>query len=281
MSKKPSKSLAQELDRYITPFRHDGSGKFHLKDHKTDERGDLDKEKALAILDSNKKRMIEFQEKLYAQDRWSLLIVFQAMDAGGKDSAIKAIFEGINPQGCEVHAFKAPSSRELDHDFLWRHMIALPERGRIGIFNRSHYEDVLVVKVRKIVKAKEIEPRYEQINAFERLLVENGTTVLKFMLHISKAEQKERLQERLDDPHKHWKFNPGDLEDRKLWGEYRTAYETVLSRCSTDHAPWYVIPADRKWARNAAIAAIVRETLEDMNPRYPKVTWDPKSFTIE
>ncbi|MGY3120427.1 polyphosphate kinase 2 (PPK2 family) [Bradyrhizobium sp. S3.14.4] len=138
MSKKPSKSLAQELDRYITPFRYDGSGKFHLKDYKTNEKGDLDKEKALEILDANKKRMIEFQEKLYAQDRWSVLIVLQAMDAGGKDSAIKAIFEGINPQGCEVHAFKAPSTKELDHDFLWRHAIALPERGHIGIFNRSH-----------------------------------------------------------------------------------------------------------------------------------------------
>ncbi|MEY9304840.1 PPK2 family polyphosphate:nucleotide phosphotransferase [Bradyrhizobium ottawaense] len=205
MSKKPSKSLAQELDRYITPFRYDGSGKFHLKAHKTDEKGDLDKEKALAILDANKKRLIGFQEKLYAQDRWSLLIVFQAMDAGGKDSAIKAIFEGINPQGCEVHAFKAPSSKELDHDFLWRHAIALPERGHIGIFNRSHYEECLVTRVHPEILAKEKLPqklvtkniwkeRFEDISAFERYLCRNGTVVLKFFLNVSKDEQRERFR---------------------------------------------------------------------------------------
>ena len=191
------------------------------------------------------------------------------------------MFNTAGPLGVQVNAFRQPSELELAHDFLWRSHLFAPRRGTIGIFNRSHYEDVLVVKVRRIVKPKDIEPRYDQINAFERLLVDNGTTVLKFMLHISKAEQKERLQERLDDPHKHWKFNPGDLEDRKLWGDFRAAYETMLSRCSTDYAPWYVIPADRKWARNAAIAGIVRKTLETMNPRYPKVTWDPKSVTIE
>lgn len=204
MSKKPSKSLAQELDSYITPFRYDGSGKFHLKDYKTNEKGDLDKEKAQAILDANKKRMIEFQEKLYAQDRWSVLIVLQAMDAAGKDSAIKAIFEGINPQGCEVHAFKAPSTKELDHDFLWRHAIALPERGHIGIFNRSHYEECLVTRVHPEILAKQKLPqrlvtkniwkeRFEDISAFERHLSRNGTVVLKFFLNLSKEEQRERF----------------------------------------------------------------------------------------
>ncbi|MGY3457131.1 PPK2 family polyphosphate:nucleotide phosphotransferase [Bradyrhizobium sp. LM3.4] len=208
MSKKPSKSLAQELDRYITPFRYDGSGKFHLKDHKTDAKGDLDKEKAQELLDANKKRLIAFQEKLYAQDRWSVLIVFQAMDAGGKDSAIKAIFEGINPQGCEVSAFKAPSSKELDHDFLWRHVIALPERGHIGIFNRSHYEECLVTRVHPEILAKEKLPqkivtkniwkeRFEDISAFERYLSRNGTVVLKFFLNLSKDEQRERFLDRL------------------------------------------------------------------------------------
>jgi len=221
------------------------------------------------------------QDRLYAEGRRALLVILQGMDTSGKDGTIRGVFNTAGPLGVTVSAFRQPSELELAHDFLWRSHLFAPRRGTIGIFNRSHYEDVLVVKVRRFVKPKEIEPRYDQINAFERLLVDNGTTVLKFMLHISKAEQKERLQERLDDPHKHWKFNPGDLEDRKLWGEFRAAYETALSRCSTDHAPWYVIPADRKWARNAAIAAIVRKTLEDMNPRYPKVTWDPKSFTIE
>jgi len=221
------------------------------------------------------------QDRLYAEGSRALLVILQGMDTSGKDGTIRGVFNTAGPLGVQVNAFRQPSELELAHDFLWRSHLFAPRRGTIGIFNRSHYEDVLVVKVRRIVKPKDVEPRYDQINAFERLLVDNGTTVLKFMLHISKAEQKERLQERLDDPHKHWKFNPGDLEDRKLWGDFRAAYETMLSRCSTDHAPWYVIPADRKWARNAAIAGIVRKTLETMNPRYPKVTWDPKSFTIE
>jgi PPK2 family polyphosphate:nucleotide phosphotransferase len=179
-----------------------------------------------------------------------------------------------------VTAFRQPSEEELAHDFLWRAHLAAPRRGTIGIFNRSHYEDVLVGKVRKLASEKEIERRYDEINAFERILAENGTTILKFMLRISKAEQAERLQERLDDPKKRWKFNPSDLEDRALWDEYVAAYEIVLERCSTKHAPWYVIPADRKWARNAAIARIVRTTLEAMDPQYPEPDWDPKDFKV-
>jgi PPK2 family polyphosphate:nucleotide phosphotransferase len=281
MSKKPSKSLAQELDRYISPFRHDGSGKFHLKDHKTDERDDLDKEKAQAILDSNKKRMIEFQEKLYAQDRWSLLIVFQAMDAGGKDSAIKAIFEGINPQGCEVHAFKAPSSKELDHDFLWRHMIALPERGRIGIFNRSHYEECLVTRVHPEILAKEKLPqklvtkhiwreRFEDISAFERYLCRNGTVVLKFFLNVSREEQRKRFLERLEDPAKQWKFSMDDIKERALWPRYQAVYQDIVRHTATPHAPWYVVPADHKWFARVVIGSVINAALERLDLRFPR-----------
>ncbi|MBB4369587.1 PPK2 family polyphosphate:nucleotide phosphotransferase [Bradyrhizobium sp. cir1] len=281
MSKKPSKSLAQELDRYVTPFRYDGSGKFHLKDHKTDERGDLDKEKALAILDANKKRLVEFQEKLYAQDRWSLLIVFQAMDAAGKDSAIKAIFEGINPQGCEVTAFKAPSSKELDHDFLWRHVIALPERGRIGIFNRSHYEECLVTRVHPEILAKEKLPsrlvtkniwkeRFEDISAFERYLCRNGTVVLKFFLNVSKGEQRERFLDRLEDPARQWKFSMDDINERALWPRYQAVYQDIVRHTATSHAPWYVVPADHKWFARVVIGSVINAALEKLDLRFPR-----------
>ncbi|MDF0522516.1 polyphosphate kinase 2 family protein [Bradyrhizobium yuanmingense] len=281
MSKKPSKSLAQELDRYITPFRYDGSGKFHLKDHKTDEKGDLDKEKAQAILDANKKRLIAFQEKLYAQDRWSLLIVFQAMDAAGKDSAIKAIFEGINPQGCEVTAFKAPSSKELDHDFLWRHAVALPERGHIGIFNRSHYEECLVTRVHPEILAKEKLPpklvtkniwkeRFEDISAFERYLCRNGTVVLKFFLNISKEEQRERFLARLDDPAKQWKFSMDDIRERALWPRYQAVYQDIVRHTATSHAPWYVVPADHKWFARVVIGSVINAELEKLDLRFPR-----------
>ncbi|MBR0928739.1 polyphosphate kinase 2 family protein [Bradyrhizobium diazoefficiens] len=281
MSKKPSKSPAQELDRYITPFRYDGSGKFHLKDHKTSEKGDLDKETAQALLDVNKKRLVEFQEKLYAQDRWSLLIVFQAMDAGGKDSAIKAIFEGINPQGCEVHAFKAPSSKELDHDFLWRHVIALPERGHIGIFNRSHYEECLVTRVHPELLAKEKLPqklltkniwkeRFEDISAWERYLCRNGTVVLKFFLNVSKDEQRERFLDRLEDPAKQWKFSMDDIKERALWPRYQAVYQDIVRHTATAHAPWYVVPADHKWFARVVIGSVINATLEKLDLRFPR-----------
>lgn len=281
MSKKPSKSLAQELDRYIAPFRYDGSGKFHLKDYKTDEKGDLDKEKAQEILDANKKRMIEFQEKLYAQDRWSLLIVLQAMDAAGKDSAIKAIFEGINPQGCEVHAFKAPSTKELDHDFLWRHAIALPERGHIGIFNRSHYEECLVTRVHPEILAKQKLPqrlvtkniwkeRFEDISAFERHLSRNGTVVLKFFLNLSKEEQRERFLERLEEPAKQWKFSMDDIKERALWPRYQAVYQDIVRHTATSHAPWYVVPADHKWFARVVIGSAIVAALEKLDLRFPR-----------
>ncbi|HET6927427.1 MAG TPA: polyphosphate kinase 2 family protein [Hyphomicrobiaceae bacterium] len=223
----------------------------------------------------------EWQDKLYAEGKRALLIVLQGTDTAGKDGTIRHVFNETGPLGVTVAAFRAPSELELAHDFLWRAHLACPRRGCIGIFNRSHYEDVLIGRVRQLAPKKAIEQRYEQINAFEKTLVENGTTILKFMLHISKEEQRERLQERLDEPNSRWKFNPGDLEDRKLWDEYQDAYEVMLEKCSTDWAPWYVIPSDRKWARNAAVAAIVRETLEDMAPQYPKPDWNPKDFKVE
>lgn len=281
MSKTSSRSHAQELDRYITPFRYDGSGKFHLRDHKTNEKGDLDKETAQAILDANKKRLIEFQEKLYAQDRWSLLIVFQAMDAGGKDSAIKAIFEGINPQGCEVTAFKAPSSKELDHDFLWRHVVALPERGHIGIFNRSHYEECLVTRVHPEILAREKLPaklvtkniwkeRFEDISAFERYLCRNGTLVLKFFLNVSKEEQRERFLDRLEIPSKQWKFSIDDIKERALWPRYQAVYQDIVRHTSTPHAPWYVVPADHKWFARVVIGSVINAALEKLDLRFPR-----------
>jgi len=221
------------------------------------------------------------QDRLYAEGKRALLVVLQGTDSAGKDGTIKHVFKETGSLGVVVTAFKKPSEEELAHDFLWRVHLAAPRRGFIGIFNRSHYEDVLVGRVRKLAPKDEIEKRYGQINAFEKILAENGTKVLKFMLHISKKEQRERLQARLDEPRSRWKFNPSDLEDRKLWDKFMAAYELALDRCSTDWAPWHVIPADHKWARNAAIAAIVRETLEEMNPQYPKPGWDPKSFVIK
>ncbi len=214
-------------------------------------------------------RIDQLQDVLYAEGKHALLIVLQATDTGGKDSTIRKVFGPVDPLGVRATSFKAPSSLELSHDYLWRVHQAVPPKGMIGIFNRSHYEDVLIVRVHGLAPKEAIERRYDQINAFERHLVENDVTVLKFYLHISKKEQRERLQARLDDPTKHWKFNPGDLKERERWDDYREAYEIALSRCSKPKAPWFVIPADRKWYRNAVIARIVRRTLEDLDPCYP------------
>jgi PPK2 family polyphosphate:nucleotide phosphotransferase len=223
----------------------------------------------------------KLQDRLYAEGRRALLVVLQGTDTAGKDGTIKHVFKEAGPLGVAVIAFKRPSEEELAHDFLWRAHMASPRRGFIGIFNRSHYEDVLIGRVRKLAPKDDIEARYGQINEFEKILAGNGTRILKFMLHISKAEQGKRLQDRLDEKESRWKFNPADLDDRKLWEDYVAAYELMLDRCSTAWAPWHVIPADHKWARNAAIAAIVRETLEEMDPQYPKPDWDPKSFVIK
>jgi PPK2 family polyphosphate:nucleotide phosphotransferase len=240
-----------------------------------------DREAAEAKTREDSEVINDLQDRLYAEGRRALLVVLQGTDTSGKDGTIRRVFNDTGPLGVTVTAFRRPSEEELAHDFLWRAHLACPKRGTIGIFNRSHYEDVLVGRVRKLTPAKEIDRRYEQINAFEKMLAENGTTILKFMLHISREEQGERLQDRLDKAKSRWKFDPRDLEDRKLWAVYQSAYEVMLTRCSTEWAPWHVIPADRKWARNAAISAIVRETLEEMNPQYPKPEWNPKDFKVE
>lgn len=228
-----------------------------------------DKETGRALLKIERERISSWQERLYAEGKQSLLVIFQATDTGGKDGAIKHGFKGVNQQGIRTWAFGVPSQLELAHDFLWRIHQRTPEHGIITIFNRSHYEDVLVPRVKDIVPREVWEPRYELINAFEQTLVHHGTRVIKFYLNISKDEQKERLQARLDNPEKHWKFNKGDLADRALWDEYRSAYEELLTRCSTDDAPWYIIPANKKWYRDLAIARIVADTLEEMNPQFP------------
>src|SRR6266850_859691 len=279
--KKSSQSLAAELKRYVAPFQFDGSGEFHLKSHKTNEKGGLDKDKGEKIIEANRKRLSDFQAKLYAQDNWSLLLIFQGMDAAGKDSAIKSVFDGVNPQGCQVHAFKQPSTLELDHDFMWRSAIALPQRGRIGIFNRSYYEECLVVRVHPEILAKEKIPpklvtkniwreRFEDISAVERYLARNGTVILKFFLNVSKEEQRARFLDRLDQPAKNWKFSMGDITERALWTRYQAVYQEIVRHTSTAMAPWYVVPADHKWFARVVIGSTIVSTLESLNLRFPR-----------
>jgi PPK2 family polyphosphate:nucleotide phosphotransferase len=221
------------------------------------------------------------QNILYAEGKRALLVVIQGIDSSGKDGTVRAVFNTCGPIGVVMTSYKGPSSDELAHDYLWRIHKACPPRGMIGIFNRSHYEDVLVAKVNKFAPSEVIEQRYDQINSFEKHLSENGTRILKFMLNLSKEEQAVRLQDRINDPTKRWKFNPADLDDRAQWDDYMKAYEVALERCSTKHAPWHIIPADRNWVRNAAVARIVRETLEDMKPEFPAAKgWDPDTIKI-
>lgn len=256
--------------------------KIQIKDFDTRDKSCFpERDEAEAETAADIATIAELQNRLYAESRQALLIVLQATDTGGKDSTIRKVLGPINPQGVEVTSFKAPSSTELAHDYLWRIHQAVPAKGMIGVFNRSHYEDVLIVRVHGLAALEKVEQRYDQINDFERHLAENDVTILKFFLHISREEQKERLQARLDDPSKHWKFNPGDLKERARWDEYEEAFEHALSRCSTKHAPWFIIPADRKWYRNAVIARIIRRTLEDMDPQYPKDSYDSDSIVID
>jgi len=282
MTKKHARSLAAELDPFISPFRVDGSEKFHLKAHKTHAKGGLDKERGEEILAANRKWLAHFQEKLYAQDRWSLLLIFQGMDASGKDSAIKSIFEGVNPQGCEVTSFKQPTSKELDHDFMWRSAIALPERGRIGIFNRSYYEECLVTRVHPEVLKSEKLParlvtkniwreRFEDITAFERYLSRNGTMILKFFLNVSKEEQRQRFLDRLEEPAKNWKFSMNDVTERARWHRYQAVYQDIVRHTSTKVAPWYVVPADHKWFGRVVIGSAIVAALESLNLQFPRV----------
>ena len=268
---------------FATAFRVRPGSSFDLAKREPGDASDCgvsDKKAARDRVEKDAAEIDALQDRLYAEGKRALLVVLQGTDTAGKDGTIRAVFNTAGPLGVTVTPFRRPSEEELAHDFLWRAHLAAPRRGFIGIFNRSHYEDVLIGRVRKLAPSDAIEKRYEQINAFEKLLTENGTTILKFMLHISKKEQGERLKERLAERRSQWKFNPGDLDDRKLWTKYQQAYEIMLRRCSTPHAPWHVIPADHKWARNVAIARIVRATLEAMNPQYPRPPWNPKSFTI-
>jgi PPK2 family polyphosphate:nucleotide phosphotransferase len=256
------------MDRYrIKP-----GSKVILKDFDPNDKGDWQdrKEEGKAELLKLNQELSNLQVLLYAGQKHHLLVVIQAMDTGGKDGTIRAVFEGVNPQGVRVANFKAPSAAELAHDYLWRVHAQVPARGELVVFNRSHYEDVLVVRVHNLVPPAVWKKRYDQINEFERLLIEEGTTILKFYLHIDLDEQKARLIERIEDPRKQWKFNPGDLEERKLWNQYMAAFEEMLEKTSTTDAPWYAIPANANWYRNLMVASIIVKTLEGLKMEYPK-----------
>lgn len=281
------KKLVKETAKFEHAFRVSDGAEFRLKDFDPGDTGGLkdsakDKTKAQQLLQQGVQLLEHLQEKLYAQDRWGLLVIFQAMDAAGKDSAIKHVMSGVNPQGCEVHSFKAPSAEELDHDYLWRAHKAVPERGHIGIFNRSYYEEVLVVRVHERILAEQKLPeelvtkhiweeRYRDIGNFERYLAQNGIVIRKFFLHVSKKEQKKRFLERLEDPAKNWKFSKADLKERACWKDYQKAYEEMIQNTATKHAPWYVVPADNKWFTRLVVAGAIIEALHDLGLKFPEV----------
>jgi PPK2 family polyphosphate:nucleotide phosphotransferase len=261
-------------------FRATFKKKFALSDYPTDYTGKYkSKEEAEEELQANIKRMAELQDKLYAHDKYALLIIFQAMDAAGKDGAIKHVMSGLNPQGTQVFSFKQPSAEELDHDFLWRINKSLPERGRIGIFNRSHYEEILVVKVHNLLEAEKLPPdvltkdiwekRYRQFRDYERYLHENGVRTVKFFLHVSKDEQKRRFLKRLEDPSRNWKFSGSDLKERGFWDAYQDAYAEAIAETSTKYGPWFIVPADKKWFARLLISRVIVKALEAMKPEYP------------
>jgi PPK2 family polyphosphate:nucleotide phosphotransferase len=280
---KEHRRLIRDLSR---PYRIDDGRGFRLRDfdpRDTLHLGSEDKPRAQEGLATGVRYLAELQDRLYAQDRWGVLLIFQAMDAAGKDSAIKHVMSGVNPQGCQVTSFKAPSAEELDHDFMWRCMKALPERGRIGIFNRSYYEEVLVVRVHEeLLRRQKLPPelitdniwkeRCADIAAVERYLARNGFLIIKFFLHVSREEQKERFLERLDNPDKNWKFSADDVRERQHWDDYAAAYEWMIRRTATEHAPWYVVPADRKWFTRAVVAAAVIDGLLQLDLDYPTVS---------
>lgn len=254
----------------LDQIRIDPGTKARLRDRDPSDRlGLSDKDEGAAELARLQKELLEWQARLWADARQSLLLVLQAMDGGGKDGTIRSVFTGLNPQGCKVVGFKVPAGAETMHDYLWRVHAALPERGHIGIFNRSHYEDVLVVRVHELVPEDRWSNRYRHIREFERLLVDEGTTIVKVFLHISPDEQRKRFEERLADPQKRWKFRVGDLDDRKRWDDFQRAYEDAINETSTEWAPWHVVPADRKWVRNVAVSELLIDTLKRMNPAYP------------
>ena len=280
-----TKTLIKRARSFAKPFRVTDGGSFRLKDidpADTLDLSDEDKPRAQEALALGVDVLAELQDKLYAQDRWALLLIFQAMDAAGKDGAIKHVMSGVNPQGCQVFSFKAPTNEDLDHDYLWRCMKCLPERGRIGIFNRSYYEETLVVRVhpeflgsqklpRRLVTKDIWKQRFEDIRDFEQYLARNGVVVLKFFLHVSKKEQKKRFLERLENPEKNWKFSANDAREREFWSDYMNAYEETIQHTATEAAPWYVVPADNKWFTRVVVAAAVIDALDSLNLAYPEV----------
>jgi len=278
----PRKEILDRIQKYIDPFRITKGEGFRLKDFDSaDTCGlKLDKGEAADLLQRGTAWLAEEQDILYAQDRWSLLLVFQAMDAAGKDSTIKHVMSGVNPQGCQVSSFKQPSSEELDHDFMWRYIRHLPERGRIGIFNRSYYEEVLVVRVHpEILKAQKLPPalvskgiwdeRLADIAHFEDYVTRQGTKILKFFLHVSRKEQKKRFMDRLDEPEKNWKFSASDVQERKFWGDYMYAFEEAIRATASKHSPWFVVPADNKWFTRLVVAAAIVDAMQNLNLAYP------------
>ena len=289
------KQIIEASHRLSKPYRVTNGKKFRLKDFDPGDTGELksdDKPRAKEALQTGVEALAELQDVLYAQDRWSVLLVFQAMDAAGKDGTIKHVMSGVNPQGCQVSSFKAPTSTDLDHDYMWRCIKELPERGRIGIFNRSYYEETLAVRVhQEFLSAQKLPPelvtkriwdeRFQDIRAFERYLHRNGTIVLKFFLHVSKNEQKKRFLERLDLPEKNWKFSPNDATSREFWDDYMKAYEETIRETATENSPWYVVPANNKWFTRAVVAAAVIDALSSLNLHYPKVSAAQKKELAE
>jgi PPK2 family polyphosphate:nucleotide phosphotransferase len=278
------KMTRKKVAGFARDYRVTKGGKFRLRDYDPGDTGKFQSDgEAKELLAHGVKLLSEMQEKLYAQEKWSLLLIFQAMDAAGKDGTIKHVMSGVNPQGCQVTSFKAPSPTDLSHDYFWRSNIALPERGRIGIFNRSYYEEVLVVRVHeKLLKAEKIpaplvtrqiwDERFEDINAHERYLARNGVVILKFFLNLSKSEQKRRFLSRLDEPAKNWKFSESDLKERGYWDEYMDAYEEMIQRTAARHAPWYVVPANNKWFTHLVVAGAIIEALDSLELAFPEVT---------
>ena len=278
----------KEAARLAEPYCVTNGEKFRLKDYDTSDTGHVkNKEQSQKIIDARAGLLNNQQEKLYAQDRWGLLLIFQAMDAAGKDGAIKHVMSGVNPQGCDVHSFKTPSNEELDHDYLWRAHKSMPERGKIGIFNRSYYEEVLVVRVHPTILAAQKLPdplitkhiweeRYKDINAFERYLTRNGVVIRKFFLHVSKEEQRKRFLERLEDSKKNWKFSMADVKERAYWKDYQEAYEEMIRNTATKHAPWYVVPADNKWYTQLIVASAIISALEELDLCFPDVDKEKK-----
>lgn len=280
--------VSEEMYVQLAKLRVNPGEKISLKDYATDYKGkELTKQEGEELLESGRKHLSEMQDKLYAHNQYGVLIIFQAMDAAGKDGAVKHILSGVNPLGVKIHSFKAPSSHELDHDYLWRHNLTLPARGEIAIHNRSHYENVLVTRVHPEYILKENLPgidsvdkindkfwerRFKQINRFEKNVTQNGTAILKFFLHVSKKEQKKRLLSRIDDPSKNWKFELGDLRERGFWDQYQEAYSEAISATTQKHAPWFIIPADNKWYARLCIAAVIYKQLELLDLQYPVVS---------